>query len=195
MRGTIFLHLTDKETDDTERLSYTLRLTAGQQESLDLNPASLALISAGLSQGQDWLELVERRRGKLPGTRQEALRPREEARASQRARLKFDRRQAHAVQGGGDRDPWFLHVPLPGGPASARSARNPAALGDYYFSSGGRRVEGSRPQAETSGRGCWGVPSRKSVWGSPGPDAAGHPIWPPLFQGTLSRPHCLPHLL
>ena len=36
---------------------------------------------------------------------------------------------------GGDRDPWFLHVPLPGGPASARSARNPAAPGDYYFSS------------------------------------------------------------
>ena len=101
MRGTIFLHLTDKETDYTERLSYTLRLTAGQQESLDLNPASLALISAGLSQGRDWRELVERRRGKLPGTRQEALRPREEARASQRARLKSDRRQAHAVQGGG----------------------------------------------------------------------------------------------
>lgn len=59
MRGTIFLHLTDKETDDTERLSYTLKLTAGQQDSLDLNPASLALISAGLSQGRAWRELVE----------------------------------------------------------------------------------------------------------------------------------------
>lgn len=97
--------------------------------------------------------------------------------------------------GGGDRKPRTLHAPLPGGPATARSARNPAAPGNYYFRSGGRRVEGSRPQAETSGRGCWGVPSRKSVWGGPGPDAAGHPTWPPLFWGTLGHPHCLPHLL
>lgn len=77
-------------------------------------------------------------------TRQEATWPRTGARASYKIKLKSEQRQLALSQaggggGGGDRDQCFLCTLLPGGPASTSSARNPAALGDYYFRSRGRR--------------------------------------------------------
>lgn len=112
--------------------------------------------------------------------RQEAIRPREEARASQNTNLKSEERQRTLSQEMGDRDLWFLHALLPGRPASACSAGNPAAPGDYYFRSRGRWVEGSGPQAETSGSGCWRCQAEKSDWGSG---------TPPMVPATQSGPY------
>lgn len=128
-------------------------------------------------------------KGKIAETRREAIRPREEERAIQKTRLKSRQRQHTLSREGGDRDLWFLHALLPGGPASTRSARNPAAPGDYYFRSGRRRVQGSRPQAETSGRGALGVPSRKIRLGGPGPPVVLVTQSGPRFsEGTSAAP-------
>lgn len=127
-------------------------------------------------------------KGEIAETRREAIRPREEERAIQETRLKSRQRQHTLSREGGDRDLWFLHALLPGGPASARSARNPAAPGDYYFRSGRRRVQGSRPQAETSGRGRWGCQAEKSDWGAQGPQWCWSPNLAPVFPKAPRPP-------